>query len=97
MERAKSLRVNAGTVPDADLGPVISKQVIMIHPKFSFSPFLFGMFIPYMQRYAGRSSLLMVSLSYKWMMFCSIYSNSQAFFDESFIACIHRLRIGYAD
>lgn len=27
MERAKALRVNAGTEPDADLGPVISKQV----------------------------------------------------------------------
>ena len=27
MERAKSLKVNAGTHPDADLGPVISKQV----------------------------------------------------------------------
>lgn len=27
MERAKALKVNAGTEPDADLGPVISKQV----------------------------------------------------------------------
>ncbi|KAJ9159220.1 hypothetical protein P3X46_024741 [Hevea brasiliensis] len=27
VERAKALKVNAGTVPDADLGPVISKQV----------------------------------------------------------------------
>lgn len=27
MERAKALRVNAGIEPDADLGPVISKQV----------------------------------------------------------------------
>lgn len=26
MKRAKSLKVNAGTEPDADLGPVISKQ-----------------------------------------------------------------------
>jgi len=26
-KRAKNLKVNAGTVPDADLGPVISKQV----------------------------------------------------------------------
>lgn len=28
MERAKALKVNSGTEPDADLGPVISKQVI---------------------------------------------------------------------
>lgn len=27
VERAKSLKVNVGTDPDADLGPVISKQV----------------------------------------------------------------------
>lgn len=27
LERAKTLKVNAGTEPDADLGPVISKQV----------------------------------------------------------------------
>lgn len=27
MERAKALKVNAGTEPDADLGPVISKLV----------------------------------------------------------------------
>jgi hypothetical protein len=27
VECAKSLKVNAGTEPDADLGPVISKQV----------------------------------------------------------------------
>lgn len=27
VERAKALKVNAGTEPDADLGPVISKQV----------------------------------------------------------------------
>lgn len=27
VERAKTLKVNAGTEPDADLGPVISKQV----------------------------------------------------------------------
>ena len=27
VEHAKSLKVNAGTDPDADLGPVISKQV----------------------------------------------------------------------
>lgn len=26
-ERAKSLKINAGTEPDADLGPMISKQV----------------------------------------------------------------------
>lgn len=26
LERAKGLKVNAGTEPDADLGPVISKQ-----------------------------------------------------------------------
>lgn len=26
-ERAKSLKINAGTEPDADLGPLISKQV----------------------------------------------------------------------
>lgn len=29
MERAKALKVNAGTEPDADLGPVISKQVCL--------------------------------------------------------------------
>ena len=27
VERAKALKVTAGTEPDADLGPVISKQV----------------------------------------------------------------------
>lgn len=27
LERAKALKVNAGTEPDADIGPVISKQV----------------------------------------------------------------------
>jgi hypothetical protein len=27
VERAKSLKVNSGMEPDADLGPVISKQV----------------------------------------------------------------------
>lgn len=27
VERAKSLKINAGTEPDADLGPMISKQV----------------------------------------------------------------------
>jgi malonate-semialdehyde dehydrogenase (acetylating)/methylmalonate-semialdehyde dehydrogenase len=27
VERAKALKVNAGTEPDTDLGPVISKQV----------------------------------------------------------------------
>lgn len=27
-ERAMSLKVNVGTDPDADLGPVISKQVL---------------------------------------------------------------------
>lgn len=27
VEHAKAIKVNAGTEPDADLGPVISKQV----------------------------------------------------------------------
>jgi len=30
IERAKALKVNAGTEPDADLGPVISKQVSLL-------------------------------------------------------------------
>lgn len=30
VERAKTLKVNSGTEPDADLGPVISKQVLII-------------------------------------------------------------------
>lgn len=34
MERAKALKVNAGTEPDADLGPVISKQVRTQFPNF---------------------------------------------------------------
>lgn len=28
MEHAKAIKVNAGTEPDADIGPVISKQVM---------------------------------------------------------------------
>ncbi|KAJ1434895.1 Methylmalonate-semialdehyde dehydrogenase [Sesbania bispinosa] len=36
VERAKSLKVNAGTEPDADLGPVISKQV----PKYESGNFI---------------------------------------------------------
>lgn len=35
MKRAKSLKVNAGTEPDADLGPVISKQASIL---YSFVP-----------------------------------------------------------
>lgn len=31
MERAKALKVNAGTEADVDLGPVISIQVCMCH------------------------------------------------------------------
>lgn len=34
VERAKALKVNAGTEPDADLGPVISKQVRTQFPNF---------------------------------------------------------------
>lgn len=30
VEHAKALKVSAGTEPDADLGPVISKQVIYV-------------------------------------------------------------------
>jgi len=30
IERAKALKVNAGTEPDADLGPVISKQACLL-------------------------------------------------------------------
>ena len=29
VERAQALKVNAGTEPDADIGPVISKQVVI--------------------------------------------------------------------
>ena len=32
VERAKKLKVNAGHEPDADLGPVISPQVILTQP-----------------------------------------------------------------
>ncbi|KAJ0010434.1 hypothetical protein Pint_33460 [Pistacia integerrima] len=31
VERAKALKVNAGTEPDADLGPVISKQIMVMY------------------------------------------------------------------
>ena len=34
VERAKALKVNAGTEPDADLGPVISKQVSVLFRNF---------------------------------------------------------------
>jgi len=33
VERAQSLKVDCGTKPDADLGPVISKQVSKTHSK----------------------------------------------------------------
>lgn len=38
MERAKALRVNAGTEPGADLGPVISKEVQLIKKKKNETP-----------------------------------------------------------
>lgn len=37
MEAAKALKVSAGTEPDADLGPVISKQVSTLKVFFPFS------------------------------------------------------------
>lgn len=36
MEAAKGLKVNAGTEPDADLGPVISRQVSKLKVFFFF-------------------------------------------------------------
>lgn len=38
VERAKALRVNAGTEPGADLGPVISKEVQLIKKKKNETP-----------------------------------------------------------
>lgn len=37
IERAKALKVNAGTEPGTDLGPVISKQVVSFKINLSFS------------------------------------------------------------
>lgn len=40
VERAKALKVNAGTEPDTDLGPVISKQVSVIAKSWNFYLFI---------------------------------------------------------
>lgn len=42
VERAKALKVNSGTEPDADLGPVISKQVLII-----FLPYILNFYFSY--------------------------------------------------